>query len=268
MTRKAPRLLAIACALLLAAPPAAGASVLQSRIDCADRAARPFSGDRTGLVVFDRGNGRLLAAHDGRHEMRPASNTKLAISASALGRLGFTARLHTRVLATGTLSRRHPARQPVPGRRRRPVALHRPVLAGGVQGGIRPHPRPRRAGACGGRAPGHGRRLRRRGRVRHDPARPGLEGELVDGLPAAVGAHRERGLPADRFVRDRSQPGAALRPAARRRARAAGNPDRPQAAHRPAPRLRPPARRRALAGNAQARLRDGPGLRQLLRRDR
>ncbi len=103
MTRKAPRLLAIACALLLAAPPTAGASVLQSRIDALIEGS-PFSGDRTGLVVFDRGNGRLLAAHDGRHEMRPASNTKLAISASALGRLGFTARLHTRVLATGTLS--------------------------------------------------------------------------------------------------------------------------------------------------------------------
>jgi D-alanyl-D-alanine carboxypeptidase/D-alanyl-D-alanine-endopeptidase (penicillin-binding protein 4) len=102
MSRTALRLLALAAASLLAAPPAAGASVLQSRIDSLIGRSR-LSGDRTGLVIFDRGNGRLLAVHHGRQEMRPASNLKLAISASALGRLGFTARLHTRVLATGTL---------------------------------------------------------------------------------------------------------------------------------------------------------------------
>lgn len=103
MSRTAPRLFALAAALLLALPPAAGASVLQSRIDTLIRRSQ-FSGDRTGLVVFDRANGRLLAVHHGRREMRPASNLKLAISASALGRLGFTTRLRTRVLATGTLS--------------------------------------------------------------------------------------------------------------------------------------------------------------------
>jgi D-alanyl-D-alanine carboxypeptidase/D-alanyl-D-alanine-endopeptidase (penicillin-binding protein 4) len=89
--------------MLLAAPPAAGASVLQSRID-ALIARSQFAGDRTGLVVFDRGNGRLLAVYHGRREMRPASNTKLLVSASALGRLGYASRLETRVLATGTLS--------------------------------------------------------------------------------------------------------------------------------------------------------------------
>ena len=103
MSRTAPRLLALAAAILLVAPPAAGASVLQSRID-ALIGGSPFSGDRTGLVVYDRGSGRLLAVYHGRREMRPASNLKLAISASALGRLGYTTRLETRVLATGTLS--------------------------------------------------------------------------------------------------------------------------------------------------------------------
>lgn len=103
MSRTAPRFLALACAALLAAPPAAGASVLQSRIDAMIGGSR-FSGDRTGLIIFDRANDRILAVYHGRREMRPASNLKLAISASALGRLGYTTRLHTRVLATGTLS--------------------------------------------------------------------------------------------------------------------------------------------------------------------
>ena len=100
---KAPRLLVLACALLLAAPPAAGASALQSQIVSLVARSR-FAGDRTGLAVYDRGTGRLLAVYHGRHQMRPASNVKLTTSASVLGRIGFTARLSTRVLARGTLS--------------------------------------------------------------------------------------------------------------------------------------------------------------------
>jgi D-alanyl-D-alanine carboxypeptidase/D-alanyl-D-alanine-endopeptidase (penicillin-binding protein 4) len=103
MSRTAPRLLAFAAALLVAAPSAANASVLQGRIDSLIGRSQ-FTGERTGLVIFDRGNGRLLAAYHGRREMRPASNMKLAISASALGRLGYAGRLQTRVLATGTLT--------------------------------------------------------------------------------------------------------------------------------------------------------------------
>jgi serine-type D-Ala-D-Ala carboxypeptidase/endopeptidase (penicillin-binding protein 4) len=103
MSRTASRLLALACAFLLLAPSAAGATVLQTRIDTMVGRSQ-FSGERTGLVVFDRGNGRLLAVYHGRREMRPASNMKLTTSASVLGRLGFSTRLETRVLVTGTLS--------------------------------------------------------------------------------------------------------------------------------------------------------------------
>jgi serine-type D-Ala-D-Ala carboxypeptidase/endopeptidase (penicillin-binding protein 4) len=100
---KAPRLIALVCAFLLAAPPAAGASVLGRQI-VGLVARSQFSGSRTGLAVYDRGSGRLLVVYHGRKEMRPASNVKLTTTASVLGRIGFTTRLSTRVLATGTLS--------------------------------------------------------------------------------------------------------------------------------------------------------------------
>ncbi len=63
-----------------------------------------FSGDRTGFVVYDQGNGHLLYVLHGRREMRPASNLKLATSAAVLGRIGLSTRLQTRVFATGALS--------------------------------------------------------------------------------------------------------------------------------------------------------------------
>ena len=100
---KAPRLIALACALLLVAPQAASASVLSGRIERLV-ARSQFSGDRTGVVVYDRSSGRLLAVYHGRKEMRPASNMKLTTSASVLGRIGFATRLSTRVLATGPLT--------------------------------------------------------------------------------------------------------------------------------------------------------------------
>jgi serine-type D-Ala-D-Ala carboxypeptidase/endopeptidase (penicillin-binding protein 4) len=100
----APRILVAACALLLtAAPPALGASALDRKID-GMVSASSFAGGRTGVVIYDRGRGRLLAVYHGRVELRPASNMKLMTSAAALGRLGFAKRLSTRAMATGALS--------------------------------------------------------------------------------------------------------------------------------------------------------------------
>ena len=99
---RASRLIFAACLLLLAAPPAAGASVLQSQIQRMV-ARSQLASARTGIVVYDRGRGRLLAVYHGRLELHPASNVKLTTSAAVLGRLGLAARLETSVLATGTL---------------------------------------------------------------------------------------------------------------------------------------------------------------------
>jgi D-alanyl-D-alanine carboxypeptidase/D-alanyl-D-alanine-endopeptidase (penicillin-binding protein 4) len=99
---RASRLIAAACILLLAAPPAAGASVLQGQIQRLV-ARSHFASTRTGIVVYDRGRSRFLAVYHGRLEMHPASNVKLTTSAAVLGRVGLGTRLTTRVLATGTL---------------------------------------------------------------------------------------------------------------------------------------------------------------------
>jgi D-alanyl-D-alanine carboxypeptidase/D-alanyl-D-alanine-endopeptidase (penicillin-binding protein 4) len=100
---RASRLIFAACILFLAAPPAAGASVIQSQIQSLV-ARSPFASSRTSVVVYDRGRARFLAVYHGRLEMHPASNVKLTTSAAALGRLGLATRLTTRVLATGTLT--------------------------------------------------------------------------------------------------------------------------------------------------------------------
>jgi D-alanyl-D-alanine carboxypeptidase/D-alanyl-D-alanine-endopeptidase (penicillin-binding protein 4) len=76
--------------------------VLQSQIQSLV-ARSQFASSRTGIVIYDRGRGRLLAVYHGRLEMHPASNVKLTTSAAALGRLGLGTRLTTNVLATGTL---------------------------------------------------------------------------------------------------------------------------------------------------------------------
>src|SRR6478672_10869033 len=100
----APRILVAACALLLAAaPPALGASALDRKVD-GMVAGSQFAGSHTGVAIFDRGAGRLLAVYHGRVELRPASNMKLMTSAAALGRLGFASRLSTRAMATGSLT--------------------------------------------------------------------------------------------------------------------------------------------------------------------
>jgi D-alanyl-D-alanine carboxypeptidase/D-alanyl-D-alanine-endopeptidase (penicillin-binding protein 4) len=100
---RASRLILAACTLLLAAPPAAGATVLDSQIQRLV-ARSQFASARTGIVVYDRGRGRFLAVYHGRLEMHPASNVKLTTTAAVLGRLGLATRLETRVLATGTLA--------------------------------------------------------------------------------------------------------------------------------------------------------------------
>jgi D-alanyl-D-alanine carboxypeptidase/D-alanyl-D-alanine-endopeptidase (penicillin-binding protein 4) len=100
----ASRILAAACALLLAAaPPALGASALDRTVD-GMVASSSFAGGQTGIAIIDRGTGRLLAVYHGRVELRPASNMKLMTSATALGRLGFASRLSTRAMATGALT--------------------------------------------------------------------------------------------------------------------------------------------------------------------
>ncbi len=67
-------------------------------------AGSQFAGSHTGVAIFDRGTGRLLAVYHGRVELRPASNMKLMTSAAVLGRLGFANRLSTRAMATGALT--------------------------------------------------------------------------------------------------------------------------------------------------------------------
>jgi serine-type D-Ala-D-Ala carboxypeptidase/endopeptidase (penicillin-binding protein 4) len=101
---KALRLIAAGCAILLAAPPVAAATMLDRQIEQLVAGSKFSTPRTTGVVVYDRGRGRLIAVYHGRLEMRPASNVKLAISASALGRLGLATRLQTRVLASGTLT--------------------------------------------------------------------------------------------------------------------------------------------------------------------
>jgi D-alanyl-D-alanine carboxypeptidase/D-alanyl-D-alanine-endopeptidase (penicillin-binding protein 4) len=100
---RASRLISAACLLLLAAPPTAGATVLQRQIQSLV-ARSQFASARTGIVVYDRGRGRFLAVYHGRLEMHPASNVKLTTSAAVLGRLGLGTRLETSVVATGTLT--------------------------------------------------------------------------------------------------------------------------------------------------------------------
>ncbi len=165
-------------------------------------AASRFTHARTGIVVYDRGRGRFLAVYHGRLEMHPASNVKLTTSAAVLGRLGLATRLSTRVLATGTLTG---------------GTLHgRLWLVGGGDPSLStlPFSRLAFAGSSGlvhtlaaaVRAAG----IRRvTGGVYGDESAfdsirrgPLLEERLVSGLPAALGAHRQRGLPELRLARD------------------------------------------------------------------
>jgi D-alanyl-D-alanine carboxypeptidase/D-alanyl-D-alanine-endopeptidase (penicillin-binding protein 4) len=85
------------------APATAGAATLDARIEHLI-ARSEFGGPRTGLAVFDRTTGRYLAIHNGRQQLRPGSNMKLATSAALFIRFGPSARLRTRIMASGPLS--------------------------------------------------------------------------------------------------------------------------------------------------------------------
>jgi D-alanyl-D-alanine carboxypeptidase/D-alanyl-D-alanine-endopeptidase (penicillin-binding protein 4) len=98
-----PRALLAFAAILAVAPATAGAATLDSRIE-GMIARSQFAGSRTGLAVYDRTSGRFLALHNGRGQLRPGSNVKLATSAALLIRFGPSARLWTRIMASGPLA--------------------------------------------------------------------------------------------------------------------------------------------------------------------
>jgi serine-type D-Ala-D-Ala carboxypeptidase/endopeptidase (penicillin-binding protein 4) len=85
------------------APATAGAASLDARIEHMI-ARSQFGGPRTGLAVYDRTSGRFLAIHNGRGQLRPGSNMKLATSAALFARFGPAARLKTRIMASGPLA--------------------------------------------------------------------------------------------------------------------------------------------------------------------
>ena len=85
------------------APAPAGAASLDARIEHMIERSQ-FRGARTGLAVYDRTSGRFLAIHNGRGQLRPGSNMKLATSAALLARFGPSARLKTRIMASGRTS--------------------------------------------------------------------------------------------------------------------------------------------------------------------
>jgi D-alanyl-D-alanine carboxypeptidase/D-alanyl-D-alanine-endopeptidase (penicillin-binding protein 4) len=84
-------------------PAPAGAASLDARIEHMIERSQ-FRGARTGLAVYDRTSGRFLAIHNGRGQLRPGSNMKLATSAALLARFGPSARLKTRIMASGPLA--------------------------------------------------------------------------------------------------------------------------------------------------------------------
>jgi len=90
-------------AVMAVTPATAGAATLDARIEHLI-ARSQFAGSRTGLAVFDRTTGRYLAIHNGRQQLRPGSNMKLATSAALFIRFGPSARLRTRIMASGPLS--------------------------------------------------------------------------------------------------------------------------------------------------------------------
>ena len=94
----------LACAVGMAVAPAtAGAASLDARIE--HMIARShFAGARTGLTVYDRTTGRFLALHNGRAQLRPGSNMKLATSAALFIQFGPSGRLKTRIMASGPLA--------------------------------------------------------------------------------------------------------------------------------------------------------------------
>jgi D-alanyl-D-alanine carboxypeptidase/D-alanyl-D-alanine-endopeptidase (penicillin-binding protein 4) len=88
---------------VLAAAQSASAATIDNTIGrMLDRSS--FAGKHTSLIVWDRTTGRLLVVHQRDRELRPASNMKLLTSSAVFEREGASARLFTRVYATGSLS--------------------------------------------------------------------------------------------------------------------------------------------------------------------
>src|SRR5439155_3019856 len=79
------------------------AQTLASRIS-AIVADSSFAGSGTSITVFDDTRHRLIYLHHGGTALKPASNMKLTTTAAALGRLGASTQLRTRVLIDGTVT--------------------------------------------------------------------------------------------------------------------------------------------------------------------
>ena len=97
------RLLAASLIVLLAMPAQAGATTVGTRSP-GWRPPPAMAGSGTAFAVFDATGGRWLYVNDGERALKPASNMKLTTTAAALGRIGISARLTTRVYYTGSRS--------------------------------------------------------------------------------------------------------------------------------------------------------------------
>ncbi|HVG88757.1 MAG TPA: D-alanyl-D-alanine carboxypeptidase, partial [Gaiellales bacterium] len=95
-------LLAAVAGLLVAAAPA-GASTLGSRVSAIVQHSG-YAGSGTSISIWDDTSRRWVYLHNGRVELKPASNMKLTTAVTALGRIGTAAQLQTRVFVTGTRS--------------------------------------------------------------------------------------------------------------------------------------------------------------------
>jgi serine-type D-Ala-D-Ala carboxypeptidase/endopeptidase (penicillin-binding protein 4) len=98
-----PALIAIAAALtaVLAGGATASASTLGTRIASMVNGSG-FAGSGTSISVYDDTRHRFVYLHNGSTTLKPASNMKLTTAVTALGRLGPSKRLQTRVFFTGS----------------------------------------------------------------------------------------------------------------------------------------------------------------------
>ena len=97
------RLLAASLIVLLAMPAEAGATTVGNKI-ARMAAVAGYGGPGTAFAVFDATGARWLYINDGERALKPASNMKLTTTAAALGRIGISSRLTTRVYYTGSRS--------------------------------------------------------------------------------------------------------------------------------------------------------------------
>ena len=266
---KAPRLIVLACASAPGRPAGCRRDVLEQPDRAARRRGRSSPATAPAWSSTTAPPAACWPCYHGRREMRPASNMKLTTSASVLGRIGLRdAAAHARARDRHP-HRRHAAREPVAGRRRRSVVLDAAVLAARVRRLLGPRARPRGRGALRRGAPRHGRACTAtRARSTRCGAAPLWKSDswmdcpplsaltvnedlLRFGSFATAPSPRPAGGPAARPWRcsGRASPSATGRtPASTRRRRGA-------VAAEPSP------------DDAPAGLPDGPGLGQLLRRD-